>query len=72
MESQHSPLGRVHQARDPLIRFCRKKATSENHDENLFCEDYARTISSENYNPFSKGSDRNLRLRDALGPKDGG
>jgi hypothetical protein len=34
---------------NPLDRFCKEKATSENCDEKLFCEDYARTISSENY-----------------------
>ena len=32
----------------------------------FFCEDYARTISIENYNenPFSKGSDRNFLSKD--------
>ena len=70
------PLGRVHQAEqeseyanhrgDPLNRFCTENITIKNYDENLFSEDYARTISSENYdeNPLSKENNRNLLGKD--------
>ena len=70
MDPQHSPIAPGNQVRVPPWRVCDRfgteKVTIKNCNENLFSEDYTRTISSENYdeNPFSKGSDRDFLGKD--------